>query len=186
MWAVEKYVGHWDGYSGLDSPNHPNNYHLHSDGLGLFTLLPWGTDQTLVERIPFDGTSAVMFDRCLADSVCGGLFREAVTLARTTIPGLDLEARAAGLASELTPWQAIDPRREYTPGQTANAVEATRAFIAARPGDADAWLAAGGGVAPSASQPLSSAQAAVRSKRCKRKRPAKARGCKKRKPAGSR
>jgi spore coat protein CotH len=37
-WAVERYVGHWDGYAGLPNlafPNsRPNNYYLHSDAAG--------------------------------------------------------------------------------------------------------------------------------------------------------
>ena len=41
MWAVEKYVGHWDGYdgsrrlgAGRKSAFEPNNYYLYSDPAG--------------------------------------------------------------------------------------------------------------------------------------------------------
>ncbi|HEV7399350.1 MAG TPA: CotH kinase family protein [Solirubrobacterales bacterium] len=44
MWAVEKYIGHWDGYSGEAAPLKPNNYYLYSDAAGRFQMLPWGTD----------------------------------------------------------------------------------------------------------------------------------------------
>ena len=44
MWAVERYLGHWDGYTTK------NNYYLVSDPSGRFQMLPWGTDQTWVER----------------------------------------------------------------------------------------------------------------------------------------
>ena len=58
MWAVERYVGHWDGYAGValpfDPPVRPNNYYLHSDESGLFSMLPWGTDQTWGTDVEFD------------------------------------------------------------------------------------------------------------------------------------
>jgi spore coat protein CotH len=50
QWAVERYIGHWDSYSGWDDsafgPYSPNNYFLHSDASGRFSMLPWGADQT--------------------------------------------------------------------------------------------------------------------------------------------
>jgi spore coat protein CotH len=49
MWAAEAYLGHWDGYASWNT----NNYYLHADGDGRFTMLPWGTDQTLVDRTAF-------------------------------------------------------------------------------------------------------------------------------------
>ena len=122
------------------SPYHPNNYFLHSDTPGLFSMLPWGTDQALVQRIPFDGPGGVLFDRCLADSVCLPLFRDAVLDTRNAVAGLNLDGLATSTAAMLLPWQQADPRREYSLEQIANAVSATRAFLAARPGDANAFL----------------------------------------------
>jgi hypothetical protein len=177
MWAVEHYIGHWDGNSVLDTPNHPNNYYLHSDATGLFSVLPWGTDQTWVVRSPFDGPSSLMFDDCQADQSCAALYRSGVASARDVIAGLDLDGLATTLAAELAPWQAIDPRREYTLEQIADGVSATRAFIADRPGDADAWLAGPEQVPPPAG-PIGDVAGAVSGarprKRCKRaKRSAK-------------
>lgn len=43
--AVENFVGHWDGYSGVDI----NNYYLRSNSRGIFSIQPWGTDQTFGE-----------------------------------------------------------------------------------------------------------------------------------------
>lgn len=46
MFALENFLGHWDGYSGpLQS-----NYFLRSNILGKFTMLPWGMDQTFGEN----------------------------------------------------------------------------------------------------------------------------------------
>jgi spore coat protein CotH len=56
MWAVEKYIGHWDGYAGpVPACNQPNNYYLHSDSADRFRMLPWGTDQTFAEHQAFGG-----------------------------------------------------------------------------------------------------------------------------------
>jgi spore coat protein CotH len=46
MFAVDNFIGHWDGYSGPII----NNYFLRSNSNGLFTMLPWGADQTFGEN----------------------------------------------------------------------------------------------------------------------------------------
>jgi hypothetical protein len=44
--AVENFLGHWDGYSGPDK----NNYFIRSNTNGIFSFIPWGTDQTFGEN----------------------------------------------------------------------------------------------------------------------------------------
>lgn len=44
--AVENFLGHWDSYSGPLK----NNYFLRSNTKGVFTYIPWGTDQTFGEN----------------------------------------------------------------------------------------------------------------------------------------
>jgi spore coat protein CotH len=46
MFAVDNFIGHWDGYSGPII----NNYFLRSNSKSVFTFLPWGTDQTFGEN----------------------------------------------------------------------------------------------------------------------------------------
>jgi len=46
MFAVDNFIGHWDGYSGSII----NNYFLRSNSKSVFTFLPWGTDQTFGEN----------------------------------------------------------------------------------------------------------------------------------------
>lgn len=140
MWAVEKYVGHWDGYAGIVGSVWPNNFYLHSDGAGVFSMLPWGTDLTWIERLPFDGAGGRLFNLCLADASCAAGYRSAVAEAATAISALDLDLRAEGIAARLLPWQQIDPRRPYSLDQIEDAVEGTRAFISTRGGEVAAWL----------------------------------------------
>lgn len=46
MFAVDNFLGHWDGYSGAII----NNYFLRSNSNSVFTILPWGADQTFGEN----------------------------------------------------------------------------------------------------------------------------------------
>ena len=46
MWAGEQFIGHWDGYSVRAGSYWPNNYYLHSDDSGRFSMLPSGLDRS--------------------------------------------------------------------------------------------------------------------------------------------
>ena len=137
MWAVEKYVGHWDGYSGRE---YVNNYYLYSDPTGVFQMLPWGTDQTWgLPNLPFGPPGGLLFEQCLDEATCEAAYRQALGAAQAAIESLDLSARATQIAALLAPWQELEepPRKPFDAVQIEAAVEATRDFIAARP----AWLA---------------------------------------------
>ena len=140
MWAVEKYIGHWDSYAGTQDPLHPNNYYLHSDESGLFSMLPWGTDQTWANRRAFGGPGGVLFNACLADASCLQMYQDAVRDAADAVATIGVDEEATFLASFLAPWQAQDPRKESTAEQAAAAVQRLREFAAGRPGDVAAWL----------------------------------------------
>jgi hypothetical protein len=92
----------------------------------------------------FDGQDGRLFDFCLDDETCSGLFSSAVANALDKVGGLDLDAQAEETAAMLAPWQALEvaPRKPFSSGQIAAAVTKTREFIADRPAEAEAWLAA--------------------------------------------
>jgi spore coat protein CotH len=46
MFAVDNFLGNWDAYSGPII----NNYYLRSNSKNIFTMLPWGVDQTFGEN----------------------------------------------------------------------------------------------------------------------------------------
>jgi hypothetical protein len=147
QWAVERYIGHWDSYSGWDDsaygPYSPNNYFLHSDASGRFSMLPWGTDQTWSTfplAIGFDDGQAIMFTRCLADPACARQYHDAVAQAAATVPGLNLDELADDTAAMLRPWQEDDPRREQTLQEIDDAVTEVHDYLALRIEDAAAWL----------------------------------------------
>jgi CotH protein len=145
MWAVEKYVGHWDGYSGEETPLRPNNYYLYSDASGRFQMLPWGTDNTWepFKKPDFEGDAGLLFDDCMADPSCATVYRDALRELQTTVASLDLDDFAAGTADLLEPWEELEQsnsRNEHSLDQIASAVSETRDFIAERPGELADWL----------------------------------------------
>lgn len=144
MWAVEKYAGHWDGYSGIASGAYqPNNYYLQSDAEGWFRLLPWGVDQTWQDHLGFDGDAGVLFDRCLADDSCAAMYRRSLREAGEAIDAAELDDLAVDLAALVQPWvtkEQANSRHEYSLAQFQNEVQGTRNFLASRSGELAAWL----------------------------------------------
>jgi hypothetical protein len=143
-WAVEKYIGHWDGYAGQagtpDLPL-PNNYYLYSDPIGRFQMLPWGTDQTWLKRLPFDAPAGLLFDGCLADESCAARYRRSLREAEAAIAGTEPAAEMGELAQLLQPWLAMDPRQPFSPAEVADERSGTIRFMNERAGELDAWLA---------------------------------------------
>lgn len=145
MWAVERYAAHWDGYAGTAAPFRPNNYYLHSDEAGVFAMLPWGTDQTWEEdkEVEFDEPAGgLLFNNCLADASCGGLYEAGLEEVAATVPDLELDQVAICTADLLAPWQEQeDPARaEYGSEEIAEGVADARSFISVRPGELADYL----------------------------------------------
>ena len=143
MWAVEKYIGHWDGYAGVEGGYWPNNYYLQSDAEGWFRMLPWGVDQTWVDRLSFDGDAGVLFDRCLADAGCAEMYRRSLREARDAIVAADLEGMADDLRTLLQPWIAkeqANSRKEHSLQEFEDWTQGAAAFAASRGAEASAWL----------------------------------------------
>lgn len=145
MWAVEKYVGHWDGYSGEEGPLKPNNYYLYSDAAGRFQMLPWGTDNTWepFRRPAFDGDAGLLFDDCLADPACEVLYRRELRAVGKVADGLSLDAFALQTADLLKPWEELEQankRHEHNMAQVKTGVDETHEFIADRPAELAAFL----------------------------------------------
>jgi spore coat protein CotH len=151
MWLAEKYLGHMDGYAGEDGPMQPNNYYLYSDAAGRFQMLPWGMDQNLVYRRPFEGSAGSLFDGCISGATCRGLYREAAEEALEAIPPLDLATAGRCIAERLRPWQQQEPSvmQPHSAAEIAAAVSEARAYVGSRPGE----LAAAFELPPPPSQP---------------------------------
>lgn len=108
--AVERYTGHWDGYAWTIK----NNYYAHSTNNGLFTILPWGTDQTLngwVDLYSY-GDVGMMAQRCLSYSPCLELYKGALLKVNDIVPTLDFANMVDDVAAAINPDIITDPRKE--------------------------------------------------------------------------
>ncbi len=153
MWAVEKYIDHWDGYSGhAEEGTRPNNYFLFSEPSGRFKMLPWGTDQTWAPtkgfpkiEVTFDGHGGLLFDKCLEDAECGLSYWYALQeFATAGIAALNPGALTTSTAALLAPWEQEERehgRPEFDAGEVEEGIEETLEEIANRPGEASEWLA---------------------------------------------
>jgi len=139
MWAVEIYVGHWDGYATT-----VNNYYIHNTESGRITMHPWGLDQTLGSNgwgLPFSGQGYYenLLDKCLTDVVCSGYFSDAVITTRNKAVALGLDVKATTVFESIRALIAADSRREFS-AETADAYrDATVNFLLDRPGSVDEW-----------------------------------------------
>ncbi|MEY4323226.1 MAG: hypothetical protein RL410_1007 [Actinomycetota bacterium] len=103
-WAVEYAIGHWDGYA-----NNGNNYFIHADNSGIFTMLPWGVDNTQNGPIDYHYPNKIMAQRCIRYSPCAALFNQAVADAAYAIRSLNLQAMANSIAAVINPQLQVEP-----------------------------------------------------------------------------
>lgn len=136
MWAVELYVGHWDGYAWT-----VNNYFIHNTKRNRITMHPWGLDQTLGASgpLPFSGPGwGNLLDRCLTDVVCSGYFSEAVLATRDKARALALDERTMTVFAAISPYIEADTRG-YGLASATWWRDRTVEFLQNRPSHVDAW-----------------------------------------------
>jgi hypothetical protein len=92
--AIENFINHWDGYTSLAEWT-PNNYYFHSTSNGMFELLPWGTDQTMVGSTgDFLNANGILFKKCYDDDWCRSLYKVAIANVAAKAQELNLGAQA--------------------------------------------------------------------------------------------
>jgi hypothetical protein len=138
MWAVELYVGHWDGYAPT-----VNNYYIHNTVSGRITMHPWGLDQTLGSNgswMSFSGQGwGTLLDKCVTDIVCSGYFSEAVIATRDKAVALALDVKAATVFESIRAMIIADSRGEHGVDTAANYLQSTVNFLQNRPASVDEW-----------------------------------------------
>ena len=95
-WAVEQTVGHWDGYS-----YNGNNYFIHADENGIFSMMPWGVDNTWGSAIDYKWTNKIMSQKCTQTPECNALYIQAVADATYAIKTLDLDQMVVDIAGRI-------------------------------------------------------------------------------------
>ena len=130
MWASEQYIGHWDGYSVRTGVNWPNNYYLHSDEAGRFSMLPTGIDETFHDADPFPGTGqGVLITRCRGDASCLADFRSRLGDVSAAADAMPVGARLDAIAATVAPWRDCPHLEQATDPGWQQAVKGTRQFI---------------------------------------------------------
>lgn len=124
-WAVEHYVGHWDGYT----RGWPNNYYLHKPTGGLFTMHPWGTDQTWDWDGPLLDDGATMMGRCVQYQPCQDLYLKALSEIQAKLPSLSLTTMVDKIWAKISPSVAADPRKPYSYGDSEWSKNSTKNYI---------------------------------------------------------
>ena len=97
-WAVEALVGHWDGYA-----YNGNNYFLHSDDNGIFTMMPWGIDNTWGGIMDFHYPGKLMPQLCLQNIECKSMYEQAIADTAYAIDTLDLHEFLNQVAEFINP-----------------------------------------------------------------------------------
>lgn len=138
FWAVEQYVGHWDGYAASAS-----NYYLQSSDEGLFTMLPNGTDQTFVEALDVHEGTGHLFTRCMAIPACLQQYEQTMAEVVSAVESLELGPYVDALAAYLAPWIQADPRKPYTSAEATQWGQGTRLFLYERGAQVTLDLSAG-------------------------------------------
>lgn len=126
-WAVERYVAHWDGYSWQIR----NNYYLHTTDQGIFSLFPWGSDQTLLGHLPFLATDnvGVMFIKCIQYSPCQQLYKGSLFRTHAVAQELKLTEMIDEIWASISDWVKIDPRKERGFDEAFGTVSASKDFL---------------------------------------------------------
>jgi hypothetical protein len=124
MWACEWFTGHWDGYSQFIT----NNYYLHSDASGRFSMMPWGTDQTFTWANRFDESGDhFIFNNCMRDPIGRAMYTDALQEIAAIWEDLELESRADEI------YQLVSSE--------SWGVHDVKNFISARLNEHNAWIA---------------------------------------------
>ena len=97
-WVVESLIGHWDGYA-----YNTNNYFLHSDDDGIFTMMPWGIDNTWAGIIDYHYPGRLMPQLCLQNVECKTMYLQAVADTAYAIETLDLHGFLEQVAAFINP-----------------------------------------------------------------------------------
>lgn len=129
-WAIERYAAHWDGYSWTIK----NNYYLHTTEEGVFSLHPWGSDQTLLGHLPFLETNSVgiMFVKCIQYSPCQQLYKGALRSVHLKAQELKLPETIDDIWQEIDDHVANDPRKERGFDEAYGTAQASKDFFGQR------------------------------------------------------
>jgi hypothetical protein len=138
MWAVERYSGHWDGYSA----DIVNNFYFHSDATNKFTMLPWGTDQTWGGDLDYSSVNGgTLFVNCMNVKRCRDMYVRAVETVRNTAQSLNLATYASEIYTGIRTHLDADPKKEHSIEDADWHASSTQSVISDQIVRVNRWLA---------------------------------------------
>ncbi|MBP7382421.1 CotH kinase family protein [Myxococcota bacterium] len=124
MWAIEHFIGHSDGYSLA-----ANNYFLHCDDNGLFTMMPWGTDRTFIDVPVFGQCTSIFCSNCMDVAECRAMYDSHLDALPSLASSIGLAAMIDSVATTIAPYAASDQRKPYTVAEHDAAVAALKTWL---------------------------------------------------------
>lgn len=112
--AIEKYISHWDGYSGVEWFT-PNNFYIASNRAGKFVLIPWGLDQILgrgysseTRNLPLSEANGSLFNKCQELDYCRSTYRKTLAELTSRVDSLELSVKAQSLFIDLASRRVVN------------------------------------------------------------------------------
>lgn len=152
MWAFEHYVYHWDGYSVVAGTHQPNNYFLHSDDQGAFTMIPSGMDQVLGTTVSRHDRGSVLTEsfgrighsvlirRCIANQQCKNAYVASLQEIKSIVDQANYSDYLATTAAAIRNHVVNDPKKEQSITEVDAAVARMTSWLAKRPSSLTSWL----------------------------------------------
>ncbi|NBO54897.1 MAG: hypothetical protein EBU84_09950 [Actinobacteria bacterium] len=138
MWAVERYSGHWDGYTA----DIVNNFYFHSDANDKFTMLPWGTDQTWGGDLDYSSVNGgTLFVNCMNVKRCRDMYVRAIEIVRDTAQSLNLATYASDIYAGIRSHLDADPKKEHSIEDADWHASSTQSVISNQIDRVNRWLA---------------------------------------------
>lgn len=125
--ALENYIGHWDGYA----PTR-NNWVMHVTGSGQLSLQPWGADQCFGRNLDLYSGQGRLFQVCMEDPACRGLYEDKIGQLLAVQDELNLEPELRAIYDVIRPFVAEDPKSPYREPTVASALDSLIDFMANR------------------------------------------------------
>jgi len=128
FWALEAWVGQWDGYN-----YNSNNYMVYFDPSdSLADLLPWGHDWCFTEWAAWSSPVTLLGGGCLATETCTMAFLDELDATCSAIDPEDLMTRIDTAAELADPYIQTDPRKETPYASVLQYQDYMRAWVPAR------------------------------------------------------
>ncbi|NUN14146.1 MAG: CotH kinase family protein [Myxococcales bacterium] len=139
VWAIEQFIGHWDGYAPTI-----NNYYVHSDQDGIFSMLPWGTDQTFSSWLDYHSGKGYLFARCMQIGTCRMQYDLVLSAFASQVIVEEFVTMIADAVENIYPYVFTDPKKSGNPESTFKGAQASLVYLQKRLAELKAQSVCGG------------------------------------------